>query len=72
MKYLVILAILSLNSCKEYFPGRQCVLQTKILEIISVNYRSTTIKLENEHVIEAYSGDLKLGEYYCERYNDTR
>lgn len=45
-----------------------CVADSKVVDIVSLEGRSATIKLENGTILEVYGSFLKQGDNYCLKY----
>jgi hypothetical protein len=46
----------------------QCVASSKVVDILSLEYRDATIKLENGKVVSVNQATLKKGDNYCLAY----
>jgi hypothetical protein len=45
-----------------------CTAESKVVDIVSVNYRDATIKLENGQLVTVNQATLKKGDAYCLSY----
>lgn len=45
-----------------------CVDESKVADIVSLHYRSATIKLEDGRLVTVHQATLKKGDEYCVKY----
>jgi hypothetical protein len=73
MKYYVLASIIMVSAVAytmiyDNNHPMQCVASSKVVDILTLEYRDATIKLENGQVVRVNQATLKKGDDYCLKY----